>query len=384
MIFEEDTGFGMQANLKVIGVGGAGGNAVEHMIESKVEGVEFICANTDAQDLNRSTADIKIPLGQRLTKGRGAGARPEIGREAAEESKDQIRDTLAGAEMLFVTAGMGGGTGTGASPLIAEIARDMGILTVAVVTLPFTWEMGRKKQHAMAGIEELSRNVDSIITIPNDKLNDLGEDIGFLDAYKEADKVLKGAVQGIADLVTKNGFVNVDFADVTTVMSENGQAMMGTGEAEGENRAEVAARNAISSPLLDNMDLKDARGLLVNITSGSNYKMSEHEQIGHIVREITSDDATVVIGNVIDDSMGDRITVTVVATGLGKEVGRISPRKPKLEAISGRSRAQATGTHGPQYDLPKSSSNNSGMTGGGEGGGDEYLDIPAFLRNQMD
>ncbi len=384
MIYEDDDVFSQEANLKVIGVGGAGGNAVQHMIDSNIDGVEFICANTDAQDLNRSDADIRIPLGQKLTKGRGAGAIPEIGRESAIESKDQIRDVLQGTEMLFITAGMGGGTGTGASPIIAEIAREMGILTVAVVTLPFAWEKTKKAEQATKGVQELGEHVDSIITIPNDKLTEIDPDISFIDAYKEADKVLKGAVQGIAELVTKDGLVNVDFADVNTVMSENGQAMMGTGEASGENRAEIAARNAISSPLLGDMDLKNARGILVNITAGPDYKMSEHKIIGEIVEEITTDSATVVIGNVIDDEMIDQIKVTVVVTGLGDEHKSRKTKTPQLKQVT----MKATGTD--NYDglevptIMRNSNNDAAAIAEADFSGEEYLDIPAFLRNQTD
>lgn len=384
MIYEDDDVFSQEANLKVIGVGGAGGNAVQHMIESNIDGVEFICANTDAQDLNRSGADIRIPLGQKLTKGRGAGAIPEVGRESAVESKDQIRDVLQGTEMLFITAGMGGGTGTGASPIIAEIAREMGILTVAVVTLPFSWEKAKKADQAAKGVQDLGEFVDSIITIPNDKLTEIDPDISFIDAYKEADKVLRGAVQGIAELVTKDGLVNVDFADVNTVMSENGQAMMGTGEATGEDRAEIAARNAVNSPLLGDMDLKNARGILVNITAGPDYKMSEHKVIGEIVEEIAADSATVVIGNVIDEEMIDRIKVTVVVTGLGGEQAPKKAKAPKLEQVI----MKATGTDNyEQLETPtvmRNGSNDAGAISEADFSGEEYLDIPAFLRNQTD
>jgi len=385
MIFEENDVFTQEANLKVIGVGGAGGNAVQHMIDSGVDGVEFICANTDAQDLDRSGADIRVPLGQKLTKGRGAGAIPEVGRESALESKDQIRDVLHGSEMLFITAGMGGGTGTGASPVIAEIAMEMGILTVAVVTLPFSWEKGKKSELAVAGIKELSSFVDSIITIPNDKLTEIDPDISFLAAYKEADKVLKGAVQGIAELVIRPGLVNVDFADVNTVMSENGQAMMGTGEASGDNRAELAARNAINSPLLDNIDLKNARGLLVNITAGPDYKMSEHKQIGEIVKEITADNATVVVGNVIDNDMHDKIKITVVATGLDLENVAKGSKFPKLQPVIAPKAARTDSYEAlDALTTMRAEDSDAPLVVDNDFSGEEFLDIPAFLRNQTD
>ena len=306
-----------EAIIKVIGVGGCGGNAVEHMIKKGVQGVEFIVANTDSQALKQSGARTQLQLGANLTRGLGAGARPEIGRDAALEDQDRIAEIIEGADMLFITAGMGGGTGTGAAPIVAEIAKRLGILTVAVVTRPFNFE-GKRQKVAQAGIEELQKQVDSLIIIPNDKLIEvLGGKVTRLQAYAAANDVLHNAVSGIAEIITHTGDVNVDFADVRTVMSEVGMAMMGSAIAAGENRAQVAAEQAVRSPLLEDVNLAGARGILVNITSTSSFTMDEYYGVMNTIKGFTAEDATVIIGNVVDESMGDTLRVTMVATGLG-------------------------------------------------------------------
>ncbi|MFA6302088.1 MAG: cell division protein FtsZ [Legionella sp.] len=306
------------AVIKVVGVGGGGGNAVEHMVKENIDGVEFICANTDAQALRGSQAKIHIQLGDELTKGLGAGANPQIGREAAEEDREHIREILTGADMVFITAGMGGGTGTGAAPVFAEIAKELGILTVAVVTKPFSFEGKQRALAAEDGIRRLAEHVDSLITIPNNKLlSVLGKNISLLNAFKAANNVLLGAVKGISDLITRPGLINVDFADVRTVMSEMGMAMMGTGSAVGEQRARQAAEAAIASPLLEDVNFSGARGILVNITAGLDMSIGEFEEVGDVVKEFISDDATVVVGTVIDPEMTDELRVTVIVTGLG-------------------------------------------------------------------
>lgn len=308
------------AVIKVIGVGGGGGNAVEHMITENIAGVDFICANTDIQALKRSSSKIVLQLGEELTKGLGAGADPEIGRLAAEENRDRIRSILADTDMIFITAGMGGGTGTGAAPIFAEIAKELNILTVAVVTKPFSFEGKKRLTIADEGIKNLTKSVDSLIIVPNNKLLPvLGKQTSLLNAFREVNNVLLGAVQGIAELITKPGLINVDFADVRTVMSETGMAMMGTAEAVGENRAREAAEAAISSPLLEDIDLNNASGVLVNITAGSNMTIGEFEEIGEVIKSFTSENATVVIGTVINPDMSDNLRVTIVVTGLGRQ-----------------------------------------------------------------
>ena len=320
-MFELVENIPQNAVIKVIGVGGGGGNAVHHMISNEVDGVEFICANTDAQALNNLNAKTILQMGSNITKGLGAGANPAIGRQAALEDRDEIAEILSGADMVFITAGMGGGTGTGAAPIVAEVARDMGILTVAVVTKPFLFEGKKRLKIAEEGIEELSNSVDSLITIPNEKLLDvLGRESSLLEAFKAANDVLLGAVKGIADLIMHPGMINVDFADVKTVMSEMGMAMMGTGLGKsGEDRAREAAESAIRSPLLEDINLEGARGILVNITAGENLSLGEFSEVGDTIEEFASDDATVVVGTVIDSELNDEIRVTVVATGLGQE-----------------------------------------------------------------
>jgi cell division protein FtsZ len=386
MTFELIDTYTANAVIKVIGVGGGGGNALEHMVANKIEGVDFICANTDAQALRKSNATTHLQLGTDITKGLGAGANPDVGRQAALEDRERIMEVINGADMVFITAGMGGGTGTGAAPVVAQVAKEMGILTVAVVTKPFPFEGGKRLKVAMAGIEELSQHVDSLITIPNEKLlKVLGKEMSLLNAFKSANDVLLGAVQGIAELITREGMINVDFADVRTVMSEMGMAMMGTGRASGENRAAEAARLAVSSPLLEDVDLAGARGVLVNITAGLDMSIGEFEEVGNTIKEFASEDATVVVGTVIDPDMTDELRVTVVATGLG--VARAAVSKPV-----------ETTTVAPQieivkkpvdidYDEPTVLRNGRNNEQKQVANGDvnmDYLDIPAFLRRQAD
>ncbi len=383
-MFELVDNIPQNAVIKVIGVGGGGGNAVHHMITNQVDGVEFICANTDAQALNNLRAKTILQMGSNITKGLGAGANPEIGRQAALEDKEQIADILSGADMVFITAGMGGGTGTGAAPIVAEVARELGILTVAIVTRPFPFEGKKRSAIAEDGIQHLSENVDSLITIPNEKLLDvLGKDASLLEAFKAANDVLLGAVKGIADLIMHPGMINVDFADVKTVMSEMGMAMMGTGFAAGEDRAREAAESAIRSPLLEDVNLQGARGILVNITAGENLSLGEFSEVGDTVEEFASDDATVVVGTVIDPTLNDEMRVTVVATGLGG-----SQMMPKKVVDNTTDEAE---TDYRQLDRPAVMRNRGGVERGaalaqavGAETDMDYLDIPAFLRRQAD
>jgi cell division protein FtsZ len=391
-MFELVDSIPQSAVIKVIGVGGGGGNAVRHMIASHVEGVEFIGANTDAQALSNLRAKTLLQMGSFVTKGLGAGANPEIGRQAALEDRDEIAEILAGADMVFITAGMGGGTGTGAAPIFAEVARELGILTVAVVTKPFPFEGKKRAKIAEEGIRALSEHVDSLITIPNEKLlSVLGKDASLLDAFKAANDVLLGAVKGIADLIMRPGMINVDFADVRTVMSEMGMAMMGTGYASGVGRAREAAEAAIRSPLLEDVNLHGARGILVNITAGENLSLGEFNEVGETIEEFASDDATVVVGTVIDPDMGDEIRVTVVATGLGmRALSAASPIK-MVETVSA---PKAVVTDYRQLDRPvtmrtrPASAHTMPQTGLARAVGSDadmdYLDIPAFLRRQAD
>ena len=374
------------AVIKVVGVGGGGGNAVRHMLNSDIEGVDFICANTDAQALTDLDARQIIQLGGNITKGLGAGANPEVGRQSALEDRDRIAEALKGADMVFITAGMGGGTGTGAAPVVAEVAREMGILTVAVVTKPFMFEGGKRMSVAEAGLRELEETVDSLITIPNEKLLAvMGKKTSLLDAFGSANDVLLGAVQGIADLITRNGMINVDFADVKTVMSEMGNAMMGTARATGENRAREAAEAAVRSPLLEDINLQGAKGILVNITAGMDLNLGEFSEVGDIVREFASDSATVVVGTVIDPEMTDELKVTVVATGLGGD-----REKPTKVVDNSRSLDGTTDYH--QLDRPAVLRRRAVAHGNvaidqnkeNEEQGVDYLDIPAFLRRQAD
>ena len=381
-MFELIDNISQSAVIKVLGVGGGGGNAVHHMITNEVDGVDFICANTDSQALNNLKAKTILQMGASITKGLGAGANPEIGRQAALEDRDQIADILSGADMVFVTAGMGGGTGTGAAPIVAEVARELGILTVAVVTRPFPFEGKKRSAIAEQGIKQLSANVDSLITIPNEKLLDvLGKEASLLDAFKAANDVLLGAVKGIADLIMHPGMINVDFADVKTVMSEMGMAMMGTGFATGEDRARQAAESAIRSPLLEDVNLQGARGILVNITAGETLSLGEFSEVGDTIEEFASDDATVVVGTVIDPELGDEMRVTVVATGLGG--GQGNPKK----VVDNTQRVQ---TDYSQLDRPAVLRNRPVDRGAvvpqavGAEADIDYLDIPAFLRRQAD
>ncbi|SMG66138.1 cell division protein FtsZ [methanotrophic bacterial endosymbiont of Bathymodiolus sp.] len=374
------------AVIKVIGVGGGGGNAVDHMVNSEIEGVEFVCANTDAQALRRLEVDTVIQLGAELTRGLGAGTNPEVGREAAEENTDIIRDVLEGANMLFLTAGMGGGTGTGAIPVIAEIAKEMNILTVAVVTKPFDFEGTKKKLVAEAGIADLEKHVDSLIIIPNQKLLPvLGANVSMTKAFAATNDVLLDAVQGITELITSPGMINVDFADVKTVMSSMGAAIMGTGMASGENRARVAAEKAIACPLLEDINLQGARGILVNI-SAADMGISEFDEVGNIVYAFASDEAIIKIGTAIDEDLGDEIKVTVVATGMGANQKSVSTPIHIAPAMATTANDYAT------LDTPTITRNNNqdsketrfGVQPKNNSADMDYLDIPAFLRRQAD
>jgi cell division protein FtsZ len=406
------------AIIKVIGVGGGGGNAVAHMVNSSVDGVEFITANTDAQAIKNCGAKLQLQLGSNVTKGLGAGANPEVGRQAALEDRERIMDALQGADMVFITAGMGGGTGTGAAPVVAQLAKEMGVLTVAVVTKPFPFEGRRRMQVALKGIEELGQHCDSLITIPNEKLiSVLGRNATMIQAFRAANDVLLGAVQGIADLIVRPGLINVDFADVRTVMSEMGLAMMGTGSARGDDRAQAAAESAIQNPLLDDINLSGANGILVNITAGPDFTMAEFDEVGRTIENFASEDATVVIGTVLDPDMQDEVKVTVVATGLNRAVARQpvgrpaeygradfgqreqvnrAPIKLVRNATTGQpdfdamANAEAAGGGAPSF---------ASALRGGRGASSaepaqaapavaelpsDYLDIPAFLRRQAD
>jgi cell division protein FtsZ len=420
-MFELMDSYSQSAVIKVIGVGGGGGNAVSHMVTSGIDGVDFICINTDSQALKASKIKTSLQIGANITKGLGAGADPEVGRQAAMEDRDRIIELIEGCDMLFITAGMGGGTGTGAAPVVAQIARELGILTVAVVTKPFQMEGSKRSMVADHGIAELTKNVDSLITIPNQKLlTVLGASITLLDAFKAANQVLQGAVQGIAELITRPGLINVDFADVRTVMSETGMAMMGSGAAAGENRARQAAEAAVSSPLLEDINLAGAQGILVNVTAGLDLSIGEFEEVGNIVKEYASEDATVVVGTVIDPEMTNQIRVTVVATGLNGTTGghrgrgevvresmaerspgggrELLPRGAAMalrESVS--SRAEQMALRAAKARAPLSASDYSALdkptivrqraVGDDlrtEPDAEELLDIPAFLRRQAD
>ncbi len=370
------------AVIKVIGVGGGGGNAVEHMLQENLDGVDFICANTDAQALKNSSARSTIQIGTNITKGLGAGANPNIGREAALEDRERIQEMLNGSDMIFITAGMGGGTGTGGAPIVAEVAKEMGILTVAVVTRPFSFEGKKRTDIAAEGIEELKNYVDSLITIPNEKLlSVLGKNVSLLDAFKAGNDVLLGAVQGIAELITRPGLINVDFADVRTVMSEMGMAMMGSGKATGENRAREAAEAAIASPLLEDVNLSGARGILVNVTAGMDMSIGEFEEVGNTVKEFASDNATVVVGTVIDPDMTGELRVTVVATGLGQEKAAMTEQPLKVVV----DKTPSGEVDYAKLDKPAVIRNKvAGDRFAETESGMDYLDIPAFLRRQAD
>jgi cell division protein FtsZ len=375
-MFEFMDSVAQDAVIKVLGVGGGGGNAVQHMVTSGIDGVDFICANTDAQALTKMTGAKSLQIGCNITKGLGAGATPEIGQQAALEDRELIQEAIANSDMLFVTAGMGGGTGTGAAPIVAQVAREMGILVVGVVTKPFTFEGPSRMKIAMQGIKELTQNVDSLITIPNDKLLDVyGRDFDLMHAFNGANDVLCGAVQGITELITHPGVINVDFADVRTVMSKMGMGMMGSGKASGEGRAQEAAQAAIASPLLEDVNLSGARGILVNVT-GANMTLGEFQDIGAVVSEFASDDATVVMGTAIDEMLDDELRVTVVATGLGTPV---VAKKPELVSAPRTSTGEI---NYDELDVPAVTRKKGPEIANDYD--DEILDIPAFLRRQAD
>ena len=389
-MFELMDAYSQNAVIKVVGVGGGGGNAVKHMANCGIDGVDFICANTDRQALLNANVKTTLQIGCNITKGLGAGANPEIGYSAAMEDRDRLQELIEGADMLFITAGLGGGTGTGAAPVIAQVAKELGILTVAVVTKPFDMEGTKRTSIAEQGMIELARNVDSLITIPNEKLlSVLGSETTLLDAFKSANEVLQGAVQGIAELITRPGLINVDFADVRTVMSEMGMAMMGTGIAAGEDRAREAAEAAVSSPLLEDINLAGANGILVNVTAGMDLSIGEFNEIGDTVKEFASDDATVVIGTVIDPEMNNSIRVTVVATGLGKGLTLVRPEPEQIQTVDEVETKTAASIDTPnygQYEMPPAKRQQRVV------GHDvvdpqedlDLLDIPAFLRRQAD
>lgn len=381
-MFELTDNAPQNAVIKVIGVGGGGGNAIKHMLSADIKGVEFIRANTDRQALEDDLTGLVLQLGTNITKGLGAGANPEVGRQSAIEDRDRIYEVLEGADMVFITAGMGGGTGTGGAPIVAEVAKELGALTVAVVTKPFPFEGKKRIQFADEGIYKLSQVVDSLITIPNQKLlSVLGKGVTLLDAFKAANNVLLGAVQGIAELITRPGLINVDFADVRTVMSEMGVAMMGTGVASGENRARLAAEAAISSPLLDDMSLSGARGVLVNITAGQDMSISEFEEVGDAVKSFTAEDATVIVGTVIDPNMTDDLRVTLVATGLGRQ-GSMTSKGSDIKSAERRSQVEETTTKFTGAEGKFRSNTKRGVEAEESPMDYPFLDIPAFLRRR--
>ncbi len=400
-MFELMDSYSQSAVIKVLGVGGGGGNAVSHMVQTGIEGVDFMCINTDAQALKNSNVKTSLQIGTNITKGLGAGANPDVGRQAAMEDRDRIIELINGCDMLFITAGMGGGTGTGAAPVVAQIAKELGILTVAVVTRPFIMEGNKRSVVADQGMNELAKHVDSLITIPNQKLlTVLGPKTTLLDAFKSANGVLQGAVQGIAELITRPGLINVDFADVRTVMSETGMAMMGSGHASGEDRARVAAEMAVSSPLLEDVNLSGARGILVNVTAGLDLGIGEFEQVGNIVKEFASEDATVVVGTVIDPALTDELRVTVVATGLARSQAqmastrgsassavRAAPARAAFDAPRVGRRPVVVSSDYSKLDVPAyerlKAAAGDGLRHEPEGT-EDILDIPAFLRRQAD
>ena len=385
-MFELMDAFTENAVIKVMGVGGGGGNAVQHMVESGIEGVEFLCVNTDVQALKKMSAKTTIQIGSSITKGLGAGADPGIGRQAAMEDRERIQEAISGTDMLFLTCGMGGGTGTGATPVIAQIAKEMGILTVAVVTKPFGFERGKRMALAEQGIKELGGSVDSLITIPNEKLMPvLGKQTTVLEVFEKANDVLRGAVQGIAELITCPGLINVDFADVRTVMSEMGMAMMGSGTATGENRATEAAEAAVASPLLEDVNIAGAQGILVNVTAGMDLSIGELDDVGSAITKLASDDATVVVGTVIDSEMtSGELRVTMVATGLGKD--KITAPTPEVSAIKPERTGEIDYSKLDQPTVMRTSKRVVGDTVEipQDKESMEYLDIPAFLRRQAD
>lgn len=396
-MFELMDAYSQSAVIKVLGIGGAGCNAVDHMVECGIEGVDFACLNTDSQVLSKSKVKTTLQIGSSITKGLGAGANPDVGRQAAMEDRDRIVELIEGCDMLFITAGMGGGTGTGAAPVVAQLAKEMNILTVAVVTRPFAMEGQKRLLLADQGIAELARHCDSLITIPNEKLlSVLGPRTRLLDAFTSANGVLQGAVQGIAELITRPGLINVDFADVRTVMSETGMAMMGTGRGSGEDRARIAAEMAISSPLLEDINLAGAQGILVNVTAGLDLAIGELDEVGNIVRQFASDDATIVVGTVIDPEMQDELRVTVVATGLGRsEVSTVVPspvvhsQRPRPQVVpaarvmgAGVTAAAARNDWDAIANTPPHMRRRASGDGLSTSGAD--FEIPSFLRRQAD
>ena len=382
-MFELMDAYSQNAVIKVVGVGGGGGNAVDHMVSANIDGVDFISTNTDAQALKNSSARTVLQLGSNITKGLGAGADPEIGRQAALEDRDRIIDVLQGADMVFITSGMGGGTGTGGAPVVAQTAKELGILTVAVVTKPFPFEGKKRMQIADNGIKELNQYVDSLITIPNEKLMTvLGKNIALLDAFKSANNVLLGAVQGIAELITRPGLINVDFADVRTVMAEMGMAMMGSGSGRGEHRAREAAEAAVASPLLEDVNLAGARGILVNVTAGLDMAIGEFEEVGNTIKEFASENAIVVVGTVIDPDMQDELRVTVVATGIGQSNHATEDKPVKLVYKNNSGEIDYN-----QLDRPtviRKQVDNDHYSGPGSDSDMDDLEVPAFLRRQAD
>jgi cell division protein FtsZ len=397
-MFELMDAYSQSAVIKVIGVGGGGGNAVAHMLTAGIDGVDFMCVNTDAQALKHAKVKTALQIGCNITKGLGAGADPEVGRQAAMEDRDRIVELVEGCDMLFITCGMGGGTGTGAAPVVAQVAKEMGILTVSVVTRPFEMEGNKRSCVADTGIQELSKYCDSLITIPNQKLlTVLGPQTTLLDAFKAANQVLQGAVQGIAELITRPGLINVDFADVRTVMAETGMAMMGSGAASGEGRARAAAESAVSSPLLEDINLAGAHGILVNVTAGMDLSIGEFQEVGQIVKQFASDDATVVVGTVIDPELTNQVRVTVVATGLGRPAAAARPvqtregslrdhrdsrGEPPIRVV--RRGPPMTSSDYAQLDKPTVARRAVGDGLRPESDSEELLDIPAFLRRQAD
>jgi cell division protein FtsZ len=388
MAFEFIEAQSQEAVIKVFGCGGCGGNAVDHMIDKGVKGVEFIAANTDVQALRRNQAKVQLQLGSDITKGLGAGADPEIGRAAAMEDRDRIAELIRGADMLFLTAGMGGGTGTGAAPVVAQVAKELGILTVAVVTKPFSFE-GKRQKIAQEGLDQLSEHVDSLIVIPNDKLmHVLGEDITVDDAFRAANDVLHGAVAGIAEIISCPGMINVDFADVRTVMSEMGMAMMGSACAAGVDRARVAAEQAVACPLLEDINIRDARGVLVNISAAKGtLKMKEMHEVMGTIRAFTADSATVIVGAVFEEDLQEDLRVTIVATGLGAAANRQQP-KPLSVVKTGTDNAPVMEPADIDYAVldqtPAIVRRNRATVEALKHSGVEELDIPAFLRKQAD
>ncbi len=381
-MFELMDAYSENAVIKVIGVGGGGGNAVQHMVDAGIEGVDFICLNTDAQALKKTAAKTVLQIGSSMTKGLGAGANPEIGRQAALEDRDRLMEVLEGADMVFITAGMGGGTGTGAAPVVAQVARELGALTVAVVTRPFSFEGKKRTAVALEGMKELGKHVDSLITIPNEKLVAvLGKDISLLEAFRSANDVLRGAVQGIAELITREGLINVDFADVRTVMSEMGMAMMGTGSASGEDRARVATEMAIASPLLEDVDLMGAKGILVNVTAGPDLSMGEFHEVGQIVEELAAEDAVIVVGTVLDPEIGSDLRVTVVATGIGSPAKVEQPKPVKIVKRDKSGEVDYDELDRPTVIRRRAVGDQLNPSSAADL---EYLDIPAFLRKQAD